>query len=149
MTLPRRDKKIVHMKPGVEGGLDKMEIEGNVFAAPVIDGIKRKSRICVGESIVGKTRGRRCRFSIGSKDRACDGKDRADHGRWQGRIHTRSHRCEQHGDGFSEDTTQSTQEDEASESWPDYSVRSSTRDRRLNPKVQALMKDCNERYNEL
>ena len=31
-------------------------------------------------------------MSTGCKDRACDGKDRAGHGRWQGRIDTSWHR---------------------------------------------------------
>ena len=42
----------------------------------------------VGDSIVKKTDSRLLGFSAGSKDRACDGKDGAGHGDWQGMIHT-------------------------------------------------------------
>ena len=76
-------------------GLDRRENDEGSYSAAVIDGIKRKSRIFLGDSIVRKTDSRlgkgECRsLSIGSKDRACDGKDRAGRGCWQGRIHTSS-----------------------------------------------------------
>ena len=53
----------------------------------MIDGIKRKSRIFVGDPIVRTTDPRLsqgedvCSLSSGSKDRACDGKYRAGHAR--------------------------------------------------------------------
>ena len=63
----------------------------------MIDGIKRMSNIFVGDSIVRKTDSRlskeECRsLSTGSKDRACDGKDRTGNERWQGRIDASSRR---------------------------------------------------------
>ena len=84
-------------------------------------------------------------MSAGSKDRACDGNDRAGHGRWHVRIDTSSHRDEQRGegrcDGYSERIPESTHEDEASESWSDHSVRDSTGYQRQEPMLQELEED--------
>ena len=84
-------------------------------------------------------------MSTGSKDRTCDGNGRAGHEHWQGRIDTSSRRDEQRGnrryDGYSEEIQGSTQEDEASENWPDHSVRDSTRDRTQEPRIQELEED--------
>ena len=59
------------------------------YSASVMDDIKRKSRIVVGYFIVRNTNSRQnngggCSslFTV-NKDRACYGRDIADHGRWQ------------------------------------------------------------------
>ena len=44
-------------------------------------------------------------------------------------------------DGYGEEIPESTQEDEASDSWPGYSVRDSIRDRRPQPMIQELEED--------
>ena len=75
------------------------------YSAAVIDGTKRNCRICVGDSIVRKTYnieqggGRSSSLFTGSKNRACDGESRADHGKRIWRVHTGTHRDEQHGQG--------------------------------------------------
>ena len=53
------------------------------YSAAVIDGIKRNSRIYVGDSIVRKTDTRLSKEEVftGSKDRACDRESREDHGK--------------------------------------------------------------------
>ena len=74
----------------------------------MIDGIKRNSRIYVGDSIVRKTDtrlsrggggGGRSSLFTGSKNRACDGESRADHGKRIWRVHSGTRRDEQHGQG--------------------------------------------------
>ena len=47
-------------------------------------------------------------------------------------------------DGYSEEIPESTQEDKASESWPDHSVRDSTRDRKQEPRIQELEEDVDQ-----
>ena len=67
------------------------------YSAAVIDGIKRKSRTFVGDSIVRKTDSRLNKGEdvvlclLGSKDRACDRKSREYHGKRKGRDHTGTH----------------------------------------------------------
>ena len=58
----------------------------------------------MGYSIVRKTdtilsRGGRSSLFTWSKNRACDGESRADHGKMIWRFHTGTHRDEQHGQG--------------------------------------------------
>ena len=43
--------------------------------------------------------GRRSSLFTGSKNRACDRKSRTDHGNRKWRVHTGTHRGEQHGQG--------------------------------------------------
>ena len=76
------------------------------YSAAVIDGIKRNSRICVGDSIVRKTdtilsNGEDGRSSLftGSKNRACGRESRRDHGKRKWRVLTGTHRDEQRGQG--------------------------------------------------
>ena len=74
------------------------------YSAAVIDGFKRNSTIYVGDSIVRKTDtieqgGGRSSLFTGSKNRACDGESRADHGKRIWRVHTSTRRDEQHGQG--------------------------------------------------
>ena len=59
-------------------------------------------------------------MSTASKDRACDGKDRACHGHWPGRksILVRIGTNNEDREGYTEEITESTEEDESSESWP-------------------------------
>ena len=96
-------------KKGLKNGTEENRIgqEGErrkSYSAAVIDGIKRKSRIFVGDSIVRKTDTRLSKEEdvvrsvfTGSKDRACDRESREDHGKRKGRDHTGSHRDEQRG----------------------------------------------------
>ena len=94
-------------KKGLENGTEENRIgqEGErrkSYSAAVIDGIKRKSRIFVGDSIVRKTDTRLSKEEdvvvfTGSKDRACDRESREDHGKRKGRDHTGTHRDEQRG----------------------------------------------------
>ena len=65
----------------------------------MIGGTKRNSRIYVGDSIVRKTDTRLSSLFTGSKNRACDGESRADHGKRIRRVHTGTRRDEQHGQG--------------------------------------------------
>ena len=96
-------------KKGLENSTDENQIGGWVgqegerrksYSAAVIDGIKRNSRIYVGDSIVRKTDtmieqgGGRSSVFTGSKDRACDRESREDHGKRKGRDHTGTHRDE-------------------------------------------------------
>ena len=75
------------------------------YSAAVIDGIKRNSRIYVGDSIVRKTDtrlsrgGGRSSLFTGSKNRACDGESRVDHGKMIWGVHSGTSRDEQHGQG--------------------------------------------------
>ena len=58
-TLPRRNKRTVQRKTGLEDELDRRENEGQrQWTAAVIDGIKRNSRIYVEDSIVRNTASR-------------------------------------------------------------------------------------------
>ena len=103
-------------KKGQEDSTEKHRIGGWIgqdgerrksYSAAVIDGTKRNSRICVGDSIVRKTGkklskgggGGRSSLFTGSKNRACDGESRADHGKRIWRVHTGTRRDEQHGQG--------------------------------------------------
>ena len=94
--LPRRDKRTVQLKTGFGGWIAQDGERRKIYySAAVIDGIKRKSRIFVGDSIGRKTdsrlsKGGRRSLSTESKDGACEGNDRAGHGRWQRRIDTSS-----------------------------------------------------------
>ena len=99
------------------------------YSAAVIDGIKRKSRIFVGDSMVRKTDSR---LSKGEDVIVCLPGARLEH------VTERVEQVMGKGryDGYSEEIPGSTQEDEASESWPDHSVRDSTRDRRQEPRIQ-------------
>ena len=74
------------------------------YPAVVIDGIKRKSRIFVGDSIVRKTdsrlsKGGRGGLSTGSNNISCDRESREDHGKRKWRVHTGTHREEQRRQG--------------------------------------------------
>ena len=84
----------------------------------------------------------------GSKDRACDRESREDRGKRKRRNHSGSRRDKQRGqrryDGYSEEIPGSTQEHETSESWPDHSVRDSTRDRKQEPMIQELEEDVDQ-----
>ena len=97
-------------KEGQGKGTDGTKIGGEMgqhgerrktYSAAVIDGFKRNSTIYVGDSIVRKTDtrlsrgGGRSSLFTGSKNRACDGESRADHGKRKGRDHTGTHRDEQ------------------------------------------------------
>ena len=68
--------------------MDRRENEGRSYSAAVIYDTKRNSRIYVGDSIVRKTYtrlsrgGGRSSLFTGSKNRACDGESRADHGKF-------------------------------------------------------------------
>ena len=74
------------------------------YSAAVIDGIKRNSRIYVGDYSsedrykIEQGEGRSSLFT-GSKNRACDGESRADHGKRIWRVHTGTRRDEPHGQG--------------------------------------------------
>ena len=94
-------------KKGLENGTEENRIgqEGErrkSYSAAVIDGIKRKSRIFVGDYSsedrykIEQGGGRSSVFT-GSKDRACDRESREDHGKRKGRDHTGTHRDEQRG----------------------------------------------------
>ena len=62
----------------------------------------------------------------GSKNRACDGESRADHGKRIWRVHTGTRRDEQHGQGRnnsnSGEVQEPTEEDEASKGWTDHLI---------------------------
>ena len=91
-------------KKGLENSTEENRIgqEGErrkSYSAAVIDGIKRKSRIFVGDySSEDRYKieqgGGRSRVFTGSKDRACDRESREDHGKRKGRDHTGTHRDE-------------------------------------------------------
>ena len=144
----RMDGTKIGRKMGQDGERRK------TYSAAVIDGCERTSTIYVGDSIVRKTDSRLGKgkdvvvcFS-GSKDRACDRESREDRGKRKRRNHSGSRRDEQRGqgryDGYSEEIPGSTQEDETSESWPDHSVRDSTRDRKQEPRIQELEEDVDQ-----
>ena len=61
------------------------------YSAAVIDGIKRNSRIYVGDSMIEQGGGRSSLITE-SKNRACDGESRADHGKRIWRVHTGTRR---------------------------------------------------------
>ena len=97
-------------KKGLENSTEENRIgqEGErrkSYSAAVIDGIKRKSRIFVGDYSsedryqIEQGGGRSSVFT-GSKDRACDRESREDHGKRKGRdhtVHTGTHQDEQRG----------------------------------------------------
>ena len=89
----------------IGGWIGQEEERRKSYSAAVIDGIKRNSRIYVGDSIVRKTDtilsrgGGRSSLFTGSKNRACDGESRADHGKRIWRVNTGTRRDEQHGQG--------------------------------------------------
>ena len=91
-------------KKGLENGTEENRIgqEGErrkSYSAAVIDGIKRKSRIFVGDSIVRKTDTRLSKEEdvVVCLPGACDRESREDHGKRKGRDHTGTHRDEQRG----------------------------------------------------
>ena len=118
------------------------------YSSALIDGIKRKSRIFVGDSIVRKTdsRLRKVVDVVGCLPRAriehvTEGVEQVR----EGKPHTSSNRDEQreygrHG-GYSEEMPESTEEDEASVSCPDHSVRDSTRDMMQEPRIHEHEED--------
>ena len=113
-TLQEEDSDTTR-KEGQGKGTDGTNIGGEMgqhgerrktYSAAVIDGFKRNSAIYVGDSIVRKTdkrlsKGKDMYSSLftGSKNRACDGESRADHGKRIWRVHTSTRRDEQHGQG--------------------------------------------------
>ena len=75
-----------------------MENKEKKYSAAVIDGIKRKSRIFVGDYTVRKTDSRLSKGEdvvAGSKNRACHRESREDHGKRKWTFHTGKHRDEQ------------------------------------------------------
>ena len=74
--------------------------------------------------------GGRSSLFTGSKNRACDGESRADHGKRIWRVHTSTRRDEQHGQGRNNsdswEVQESTEEDETSKGWTDHLIRNPT-----------------------
>ena len=100
----------------------------------MIDGIKRNSRIRLYSSEdrynIEQGGGRSSLFTR-SKNRACDGESRADHGKRIWRFRTGTRRDEQRGQGRnnsdSREAQESTEEDEASKGWTDHLIGNFTR----------------------
>ena len=102
---PQEEENDTNRRDGHERRADGTKIGGEMgqdgerrkkYSAAVIDVIKRKSRIFVGDSIVRKTdsrlnKGEGGSVFTGSKDRACDRESREDHGKRKGRDHTGTH----------------------------------------------------------
>ena len=85
------------------------------YSAAVIDGFKRNSTIYVGDSIVRKTdtrlsKGKDVVVCTGSKNRACDGESREYYGKGKWRVHTSTHRDEQHRQGRNNSNSGEVQE---------------------------------------
>ena len=136
------EEEIDATKKGSENGTEENRIGGwigqegerrKIYSAAVICGIKRKSRIFVGDSIVRTADSRLskgedvvARFT-GSKNRACDRESRADHGKRKWRVHIGTHRDEQRIQGRNNsncgEVQEPTEEDEASKGWTDHLIR--------------------------
>ena len=126
------------------------------YSAAVIDGIKRNSRIYVGDSSEDRYKieqeGGRSSLFTGSKNRACDGESRADHGKRIWRVHTGTRRDEQHGQGRnninSGEVQEPTEEDEASKGWTDHLIGNFTSVRKQDTRIQKFEEDGSQRNGE-
>ena len=107
-------------KKGQEDSIEENRIGGWIgqegermksYSAAVIDGIKRNSRIYVGDSFISEDRlkieqgGGRSSLFTGSKNRACDRESRTDHGKRKWRVHSGTLRDEQRGQGRNNNDT--------------------------------------------
>ena len=142
-TLQEEDSDTTR-KEGQGKGTDGTKIGGemgqhgerrNTYSAAVIDGFKRNSTIYVGDSIVRKTD---TRLSKGKDVVAClpgariehVTESREDYGKGKWRVHTGTHRDEQHRKGRnnsnSGEVQEPTEEDEESKGGTDNLIRSFT-----------------------
>ena len=138
----KREQVGLQRKHEWTGGRTKEEMFSGM-----IDGIKRKSRVSVGDSMVGKTDSR---LSEGEDVVVYLPEARIEHVTERieqvmgagkgGSVLCSSHRDEQHGEGryagCSEEIPESSQEDEASHIWTDDFARNCTRDRRQERMIQ-------------
>ena len=105
VTPGKKDLERGLMEPRLGGGeMGQHGFRRKTYSAAVIDGFKINSTIYVVDSIVRKSdtrlsRGEDFVVVTGSKNRACDGESRADHGKRIWRVHTSTRRDEQHGQG--------------------------------------------------
>ena len=135
-TLPEEDSD-TNRKDGQGKGTDGTKIGGEMgqdgerrktYSASVINGFKRISTIYVGDSIVMMTDTRLSKGTFtGSKNIACDREGSEGYGKGKWRVHTGTHRDEQHRQGRnnsnSGEVQEPNEEDEESKGGTDHLIR--------------------------